>query len=191
MKASWRVRVGTAADLQAVLELQRAVPEAPQWGEASYRAALDSGLGESGRARRLLVAVENANGTDQDRGAWRAQPEGLDEKGAAGHMAVGVIGFAVGQVMRVGGEVEAEIESVAVAEVQRRGGVGRALCEELLAWFRPMRARRVELEVRLGSGGAIALYRSLGFSEQGRRRGYYVDPADDALLMQLRGKRTE
>jgi [ribosomal protein S18]-alanine N-acetyltransferase len=40
--------------------------------------------------------------------------------------------------------------------------------------------------VRTGSVGAVALYRSLGFVGVGERVGYYRDPVEDALLMQLR-----
>ena len=43
----------------------------------------------------------------------------------------------------------------------------------------------MELEVRAGSAGAIGLYEGLGFVGVGRRRGYYRDPVDDAVLMRL------
>jgi ribosomal-protein-alanine N-acetyltransferase len=77
----------------------------------------------------------------------------------------------------------AELESVAVAEGTRRQGVGRALCLEAMAWSRRSAAQEIELEVRASSKNAVALYRSLGFSEDGRRSGYYRDPTDDAVLM--------
>jgi ribosomal-protein-alanine N-acetyltransferase len=43
----------------------------------------------------------------------------------------------------------------------------------------------LELEVRAGRAGAIALYTGLGFVIVGRRRRYYREPVDDALLMRL------
>jgi ribosomal-protein-alanine N-acetyltransferase len=43
----------------------------------------------------------------------------------------------------------------------------------------------LELEVRAGSIGAIALYSSVGFVVAGRRRDYYREPVEDALLMRL------
>jgi [ribosomal protein S18]-alanine N-acetyltransferase len=43
----------------------------------------------------------------------------------------------------------------------------------------------VELEVRAGSAGAIALYERLGFVAVGRRPGYYRSPVEDAVLMRL------
>jgi ribosomal-protein-alanine N-acetyltransferase len=44
-------------------------------------------------------------------------------------------------------------------------------------------ARGMELEVRAASVGALELYRSLGFAERGRRRRYYREPIEDAVLM--------
>jgi ribosomal-protein-alanine N-acetyltransferase len=43
----------------------------------------------------------------------------------------------------------------------------------------------MQLEVRAGGAGAIALYEGLGFTVTGRRRGYYREPAEDALLMEM------
>jgi ribosomal-protein-alanine N-acetyltransferase len=77
----------------------------------------------------------------------------------------------------------AELESLAVGEAARRQGMGRSLCSEAMAWSRGRAAQVIELEVRASSVGALALYGSLGFTEQGRRKGYYRDPTEDAVLM--------
>jgi ribosomal-protein-alanine N-acetyltransferase len=45
--------------------------------------------------------------------------------------------------------------------------------------------REVTLEVRASNHPALALYRSLGFVETGRRPRYYVDPVEDAVLLSL------
>ena len=90
-----------------------------------------------------------------------------------------VVGFVV--VSCAGGM--AELESVAVGDSARRQGVGKALCIAAMGWARGRAAEEIELEVRASSVGALALYRSLGFTERGRRRGYYRDPAEDAVLM--------
>ena len=66
----------------------------------------------------------------------------------------------------------------------RRMGVGRALCEAVIDWCKGQSAA-LELEVRAGSEGAIALYEGLGFVVTGRRGGYYREPAEDAVLMHL------
>jgi len=41
------------------------------------------------------------------------------------------------------------------------------------------------LEVREANRSAQAFYRFLGFSEEGRRPGYYSNPVEDAVLMRL------
>ena len=97
-----------------------------------------------------------------------------------------VVGFSVGKAVGSGVEGVGELESVAVAGAARRRGLGRALCEAVVEWCRDEGVGEVELEVRAGSGGAIAMYLGLGFTAVGRRRGYYRDPVDDALLMRLK-----
>jgi ribosomal protein S18 acetylase RimI-like enzyme len=77
----------------------------------------------------------------------------------------------------------AEMESVAVRAELRRRGIGDALCRYAMRWAADRGAARMELEVRSQAIGARALYASLGFAEQGVRRGYYQKPEDDALLL--------
>lgn len=95
-------------------------------------------------------------------------------------------GFAVGKVIDAGPETLAELESVAVRRDMRRQGIGQALCEAVSVWCRAQGAAVLELEVRSAGAGAIALYGRLGFEPVGRRRAYYQEPADDALLMRLK-----
>jgi ribosomal protein S18 acetylase RimI-like enzyme len=60
--------------------------------------------------------------------------------------------------------------TIAVHEGHHRQGVGRALMNELLRWARSNpRVEKVELQVRSTNEAAIALYRSLGFVEEGRK----------------------
>lgn len=96
-----------------------------------------------------------------------------------------VVGFAVGAVMMLGDAAVGEIESVAVEAAARRAGVGEALCRAVVAWCAERGAGEVELEVRVGSAGAMALYERLGFVAVGRRPGYYRSPVEDAVLMRL------
>jgi [ribosomal protein S18]-alanine N-acetyltransferase len=91
-------------------------------------------------------------------------------------------GFAVGKVVAAS---VGELESVAVVGEARRLGVGRALCLAVMEWCRAQGVGAMELEVRAGSAGAIGLYEGLGFVAVGRRRGYYREPVEDALLMQM------
>jgi ribosomal-protein-alanine N-acetyltransferase len=79
----------------------------------------------------------------------------------------------------------AELESIVVDQAERRRGIGRALCERVIAWAREQAALMVELEVRAGNDRARSFYRSLGFEEQGTRRNYYRAPVEDAVVMTL------
>lgn len=90
-------------------------------------------------------------------------------------------GFAVGAVVLD----EAELESIAVEKNWRRSGLGRALSQAVFAWAAANGAKQMRLEVRAANEPAQSLYRRLGLEESGRRRGYYADPVDDAVLMTL------
>jgi ribosomal-protein-alanine N-acetyltransferase len=68
---------------------------------------------------------------------------------------------------------------------RRRRGIGRALMGTCLAYAREHGLSRVLLEVRRSNQGAIALYRSIGFSATNVRARYYPDD-EDAVEMALR-----
>ena len=60
--------------------------------------------------------------------------------------------------------------TLAVHEGHQGQGVGKALMNELLQWARSNpRVEKVELQVRSSNERAMMLYRSLGFSEEGRK----------------------
>jgi ribosomal-protein-alanine N-acetyltransferase len=153
--AGFRVRVAAVGDLGAVVEMERGIAGAPHWVEGEYAAILRA---DGGVVKRCLLVAEAAGG---------------------------LMGFAVGKLIGLGAESVAELESVAVRPEARRGGVARALCAGVAEWSRELGAGGLELEVREGNVGAIALYRALGFGEVGRRRGYYSDPTEDAVLMRM------
>ncbi|MEJ2219164.1 MAG: GNAT family N-acetyltransferase [Gemmatimonadota bacterium] len=60
--------------------------------------------------------------------------------------------------------------TVAVAPDRRRQGVGRELMRRGYGWAREVGVRKLSLNVRASNAGAIALYRSEGFEEEGRER---------------------
>ena len=77
-----------------------------------------------------------------------------------------------------------EIENVVVGEQHRQLGIGTQLIQELLLRARTSGATSVLLEVRESNRAARRFYEKLGFSEQGRRKGYYQNPREDALMLQ-------
>lgn len=78
---------------------------------------------------------------------------------------------------------ELHINNLAVLPAWRRRGVGRALLEAVLAEARRLGAARATLEVRASNQAARALYERAGFRPAGLRRGYYTNPAEDALIL--------
>jgi ribosomal-protein-alanine acetyltransferase len=78
---------------------------------------------------------------------------------------------------------EVEVLNLGVAPSWRRKGVGRSLMARALAEAGRAGARQVFLEVRESNQGARAFYAALGLVESGRRRAYYRDPVEDALVL--------
>jgi [ribosomal protein S18]-alanine N-acetyltransferase len=72
--------------------------------------------------------------------------------------------------------------NVAVDDRLRRRGIATALIERLFE-LADGEGEQYTLEVRTSNGGAIALYERFGFRAAGRRRAYYHDNREDALIM--------
>lgn len=79
-----------------------------------------------------------------------------------------------------------DIVNIAVAPVARRQGRGRMLITSLLKSPLTYGVEQAFLEVRAGNAAALALYGGMGFKETQRRRGFYRDPLEDAVLMSLK-----
>jgi ribosomal-protein-alanine N-acetyltransferase len=75
-----------------------------------------------------------------------------------------------------------DLLTLAVRPDARRHGVGRTLLAHLLAEAARRRLREVLLEVRADNEPALGLYRSVGFTRVGQRRGYYADGTDGWVL---------
>ena len=78
---------------------------------------------------------------------------------------------------------EGEIANLAVTPERRRRGTGARILEALLREAAKRGARRAWLEVRASNEPAQVLYARHGFRVIGRRRGYYLRPREDALVM--------
>jgi ribosomal-protein-alanine N-acetyltransferase len=81
---------------------------------------------------------------------------------------------------------ELHITNVAVHPAYRRRGIGRAMLAAVLDDAVRRSLSLVGLEVRPTNAEARALYESFGFRVVGRRRGYYYDTGEDALIMEAR-----
>lgn len=80
---------------------------------------------------------------------------------------------------------ELKINNIAVLDDRRRCGVGRWLLLCLLGEAIARGCSSATLEVRPSNTAAVALYRSHGFVEIGRRKGYYAAEREDAIVMHL------
>ena len=74
------------------------------------------------------------------------------------------------------------IMNVAVDPYERRAGIATAMLLDLFERLDEDDAR-ITLEVRESNEGAIALYERYGFRAAGRRRRYYQDNGEDAVIM--------
>lgn len=77
---------------------------------------------------------------------------------------------------------EAEVLTLAVVPERRQLGLGGALVRAAAAEALCLGAGRMFLEVSVRNQAARSLYRSLGFAQVGRRRGYYADGTDALVL---------
>ena len=78
---------------------------------------------------------------------------------------------------------ETDMMNVAVHPDFRRQGIAEALVNGLVEHLKAMGSRCLTLEVRASNAPAIALYEKLGFTEIGRRKNYYRNPREDALIL--------
>lgn len=77
---------------------------------------------------------------------------------------------------------EAHLISLLVHPDHRRRGLGKGLVNRLLTVAQQQGSEWATLEVRSRNVAAQALYESCGFSLLGKRKHYYQDPEDDALI---------
>lgn len=78
---------------------------------------------------------------------------------------------------------ETDMMNVAVHPDLRRKGIAEALVNALVEELKVIGSHCLTLEVRASNAPAIALYEKLGFAEIGRRKNYYRNPREDALIL--------
>jgi [ribosomal protein S18]-alanine N-acetyltransferase len=161
------VRSATVADIPAMLDLERQCPAAAHWSRQQYE---DLFLTHEDLPRRLVLVLESADG-DGRGAAYRLESPASSR----------VLGFLIAS--QIGPEWE--LENIVVAPASRRKGLATRLFTTLLARARETNSQRVFLEVRESNQPARALYVRLGFEESGRRKLYYANPQEDAILYRL------
>lgn len=76
-----------------------------------------------------------------------------------------------------------DIMNVAVHPDYRRQGIAEKLINDLVEDLKSRGSHALMLEVRVSNDPAIALYEKLGFRLVGRRKNYYRNPKEDALIL--------
>ena len=86
---------------------------------------------------------------------------------------------------------EIHIATIATHPDFRRQGIGRKLLSHTLRRALEDGAQSSFLEVRASNLGAQEMYRQFGYEPTGRRKRYYKDNDEDAILMNLESLRKE
>ncbi|WP_263359027.1 ribosomal protein S18-alanine N-acetyltransferase [Acidicapsa ligni] len=139
---------------------------------------------ESDIERVMTIAASLAEAPHWPREAYIAAiaPDStLRRVALVAQFADGVAGFVVASVLAP----QSELESIAVTSTAQRQGVATALLRELTGELSASGVEELLLELRASNARAADFYEQYGFMPAGRRRSYYQDPVEDALLLRL------
>ena len=78
---------------------------------------------------------------------------------------------------------EAHVTTIGVRQDLQHHGYGRILFAGLVQAAYDMGAKWITLEVRASNDNAMQMYELYGFKVIGRRKGYYTDNGEDAIVM--------
>jgi len=92
-----------------------------------------------------------------------------------------VLGFVIARLS----SQECELENIVVAERVQCQGIATSLLQALKIEIRKRQVTQIILEVRESNNAARALYEKCGFELNRRRKAYYPDPVEDALVYGL------
>jgi [ribosomal protein S18]-alanine N-acetyltransferase len=155
------IRLATAADVPAIIALERQCASAAHWTEVQYQHLFEEQM--AGKSpQRLVLVIEEKSETASRHESSNSTP----------------LGFLVAHNI----DREWELENIAVAPFARRRGLATVLVQELFHRAREADGKAVFLEVRESNQFGRALYEKLGFSPSGCRKGYYQNPLQDAVL---------
>ena len=161
-----RLRPMTTDDLAAVMVLEEELFAPDTWTADMYRDELSRS-----DTRYYVVAEFHLEGEDDD-----ARPE------PGKPVLVGYGGL-------IAYDDEAHVATLGVTKALQGEGIGSLLLDALLAEA-DKRSPVVLLEVRADNETAQHLYRRRGFTEIGRRRGYYQPSGADAVVMKRKRVRS-
>lgn len=130
-----------------------------------------------------LVRLERASFSDPwDAAAFHSLLQASAARITVAQLDAVVVGYSA--VLRAADE--AELANLAVEAAWQGRGIGRALLRTAQEAAASEGVTAMYLEVRESNAAARRLYEALHFAAIGRRRGYYRQPDEDALVMQWR-----
>lgn len=175
----------TLEDIPAVMQIEHLTFPRP-WPEKAYRYELT----ENPNAHFIVARVSDASRTQASPISVLQKLMELIRPHPTLHTSLAsslVIGFA-GMWMYVD---EAHIATLATHPDWRGRGIGQTILINLMREAQRRNAVLVTLEVRAGNTAAQHLYRKYGFEEVGRRKQYYQDNHEDALIMTVTNFNTD
>lgn len=90
-----------------------------------------------------------------------------------------VIGFIIASLI----PPQAELETIAITPSHQRNKAGSALFRGLVRELESRQAKEITLEVRASNLAAQAFYRSQSLHTITKRKGYYADNGEDAVIL--------
>jgi ribosomal-protein-alanine N-acetyltransferase len=150
-----KIRKATVDDIPLMIELDRTSATSAHWTEPQYRGLLSPS--------RLVLVASN------------------DEAPHAPVIKENLLGFIVALHIAP----DWELENIVVLLGARRMGIGKRLLDALMASARKTNSEAVFLEVRESNEAARLFYEKSGFIQSGRRKSYYSNPLEDAVLYRL------
>lgn len=167
-----KIRLARESDLPRILALSQSAGEAAHWTQPQWRDIFHS------QTPPRLAWIAEAEAPEAYTPEVSAPESNTAQSGA--ERPSHAVGFLVAQ----SGAPDWELENVAVLPECRRQGVARALLSALLTQARSLGAHRILLEVRASNQAAIRLYEVNGFHHLARRRDYYRNPPEDAIILE-------
>ena len=161
-----------SAHISAVMEIEREAFSLP-WPERAYRHEVT----QNEFAHYYVLCPQSITHSPPPMSAWQRLWQVMRRQPTAGP----------GIIMGYGGfwlmYDEAHISTLAVRAEYRRQGLGEVMLVALLEEAHRLDALRATLEVRVSNVAAQALYAKYGFEQVGRRKAYYNDNREDALIL--------
>ncbi|MGO9863502.1 MAG: ribosomal protein S18-alanine N-acetyltransferase [Terriglobales bacterium] len=160
------IRAATLADLPAILAIERQTSSAAHWTHDEYEKLVKTGV--------VILAENVAEHVAEQVPEHAAQS-------VATRPPAKLCGFVCAQAV----VADWGLENIVVATEFLRQGIADQLMRALIREAQTLDASRILLEVRESNLAARRLYEKHGFRESGRRRNYYNNPPEDAILYAL------